>query len=160
MESGDAGDSGGSGDSGDFGDSGGGLAVLVRSRVREINAPSSDVEWTITSRVLKGMAVIGAVTSIVILAVYPLYLGDLSQGSAAAQESAAVFSGLEFWVRLALAGATAILLGFFVFRMAGSKKLTRSRLLGEIVVLCLLLALAGELIGRALHYAAMVRIGM
>ncbi len=140
--------------------SGGGLAVLVRSRIREINAPSTGAEWTLTARVLKGIAVVGSVAAITILVVYPLYLGQLGQGDAAAQTSAAVFSGTMFWLRLVLTGLTAVLLGFFVYRMAESTMPTRSRLLADLVLLCLLLAVVGELLGRALHYSAMTRVGM
>ncbi|HQR26920.1 MAG TPA: dimethyl sulfoxide reductase anchor subunit [Nocardioides sp.] len=138
----------------------GGLALQVRTRVHEINAPTSEEEWQLTAGILKGVAVVGTITCLAILAVYPLYLVNLGQGDAAAQASAAVFSGAAFWTRLVLTASTAVLLGFFVYRMALSMSLTRSRTLVTLVLVCLVLALVAELLGRMLHYEAMVRVGM
>ncbi len=138
----------------------GGLMVQVRKRVEQINAPTSAAEWDLTVAVIKGMAFAGTITSVLILAVYPLYLAELTTGNAAAQASAAVFSGAIFWVRLALAGITAIILGFFVHRMASPAALAAPRRLVTMVLVSFFLALTGELLGRLLHYAAMIRVGI
>lgn len=141
--------------------SGGGLAVMVRARVREINAPSSVQEWEITSRALRWIAVVGSIVAIATMVAYPIFLGQLSQGGEAAQASFAILTaGSALAWRLGLLGLTTILLGFFVYRMAGTVTLANARRLASIVVVCLLLAMTSELIGRALHYAANVRVGL
>lgn len=138
----------------------GGLMLKVRQRIDQINAPTSTTEWTLTVKVIKGIAFAGAIIAILILAVYPIYLSDLAAGGAITQASAEAFSGALFWTRLALVGATAVILGFFVHRMAGSAALAAPRRLVAMVVVSFLLALTGELLGRLLHYAAMVRVGI
>lgn len=142
------------------GESRGGLMVQVRGRVREINAPTSDPEWALTAMLLKGIAFVGAATAVLILAMYPLYLTDLAAGNEAAQASLAAFSGGWFVVRLLLLAATAIVLGFFVYRMAGKVALAEAKVLVAAVLISLVLAFSGEFIGRLLHYAAMVRVGL
>lgn len=138
----------------------GGLMVQVRSRVKEINAPTSEAEWALTATVLKGIAFVGAATAVLSLAVYPVYLADLAGGGAAAQASLAVFATPWLAVRLVLLAATAIVLGFFVYRMAGRVALAEAKVLVAAVLVSLVLAFSSEFIGRLLHYAVMVRMGL
>jgi anaerobic dimethyl sulfoxide reductase subunit C (anchor subunit) len=138
----------------------GGLMVKVRTRVREINAPATDEEWTLTASVLRGVAFVGALTAVALLVVYPVYIAILTQSGLAGQMSVDLLIGPAFWIRLILLGTTAILLGFFVYRMAGTATLKSAKNLATIVVVTFLLALIGEFIGRALHYAIMVRVGI
>lgn len=138
----------------------GGLKLQVRTRIAEINAPTTDAEWELTTKLLKVLAFAGAVIAVSILVFYPLYITSLALGGSAAQASAAVFVGPLFWIRLILDAATAILLGFFVYRMAGDTKRTNFGALATLVVVTLILALSGELMGRMLHYLAMVRVGL
>ncbi|MBK8447191.1 MAG: dimethyl sulfoxide reductase anchor subunit [Micropruina sp.] len=141
--------------------SGGGLMVQVRSRIRQINAPTSATEWKIVSAMLSWFALIGALVAVAILIAYPLYLGSLAaNGSTAAMQSLEVLTGPLLWVRLACAGVTALILGFFVYRKAETTKLHRSTTLVAMVLLSLAFAFAGEFIGRMLHYEAMFRIGI
>lgn len=71
-----------------------------------------------------------------------------------------MFSGATFWIRLILVATTAILLGFFIYRMAGDAKRTNLSVLTTLVIVTLVLAFSGELMGRMLHYLAMVRVGL
>ncbi len=138
----------------------GALMVQVRGRVKEINAPTSEAEWELTALLLKGIAFVGAATAVLLLVMYPLYLAELGGGNAAAQASLAVFSGAELVVRLVLLAATAIILGFFVYRMAGRVALAEAKVLVIAVLASLVLAFTSEIIGRFLHYAAMIRVGI
>lgn len=140
--------------------SGGGLAVQVRTRVAEINAPTSDAEWTLTASIMRGIAVVGAGTSLALLVMYPLYMAELSHGNATAQASLAILAGPALFFRLLLLVATAVILGAFVFRMAERTPLAKAKTLVWLVVISFILALASEFIGRALHYALMVRVGI
>ncbi|MCB0910387.1 MAG: dimethyl sulfoxide reductase anchor subunit [Propionibacteriaceae bacterium] len=141
-------------------EAGGGLAVQVRRRVREINAPTSEAEWALTSTLLKGIAVVGATVAVLLLAMYPIYLADLGAAGAAGQASLAVFASPWLALRLVLLAATAIVLGFFVYRMAGKVALAEAKVLVIAVLVSLVLAFTSEFIGRLLHYAAMVRVGL
>lgn len=136
-----------------------GLMAQIRARIEEINSPTTEPEWELTARILKSVAVVGAIVAVAIIVVSTIYVGDLSTGNAAARESADVLSGAEMWVRLVLAGATAIVLGFYVYRLAMTTRLATSRALVRMVLLTGVLALTGEFLGRLLHYEAMLRIG-
>jgi len=138
----------------------GGLKLQVRNRIKEINAPTSQAEWTIVAGALRWIALISAVVAVAIMIAYPLYLGALGQGDAAALASVEVLSGPMLWVRLVCVGATAVILGFFVYRMAETTTLANSRALVVMVTLSLALAFVGEFIGRLLHYESMFRIGL
>ena len=137
-----------------------GPMASLMARVAEINAPTSDEEWRLTSTVIKGTALAGAVVAIAILVAYPVYLGGLAQQGGASAEAAAVFSGGLFWSRLVLAALTAILLGFFVFRMAGQATRQHTTTLVVLVLTAFALSAIGEFLARLLHYAAMVKIGL
>ena len=116
--------------------SGGGLMVQVRSRIRQINAPTSATEWKIVSAMLSWFALIGALVAVAILIAYPLYLGSLAaNGSTAAMQSLEVLTGPLLWVRLACAGVTALILGFFVYRKAETTKLHRSTTLVAMAII-------------------------
>lgn len=141
--------------------SGGALMTQVRTRIRQINAPTSATEWTIVSTMLSWMALIGAAVAVAILVAYPLYLGSLAaDGSTAALQSLEVLTGPLLWLRLACTGVTAMVLGFFVYRKAEATQLRRSTTLVVMVLLSLAFAFLGEFIGRMLHYDAMFRVGM
>ena len=77
-----------------------------------------------------------------------------------AQSAAAVFSGPMLAARLVLLGVVVLILGFFVYRTAGSALRTNPRVLSILIVTAFVLALVSEFIGRALHYAALVRVGI
>lgn len=141
-------------------EAGGGLMAQIRSRVREINAPSTPAEWQLTARVLRWIAVVGATAAVAILVSYPIYLAGLGLGNATAQVALAVLSGSTLWLRLILLAATAVILGVFVYRMAETTKLGNARSLVYLVLLCLVLAFSSEFLGRLLHYAVGMRVGI
>lgn len=137
-----------------------GLLGQIRSRIAEINAPTTEVEWQLTTRIVKAMAVIGAVVAVAIILVTAFHISDLAQGNAAAQESAAVLTGTMMWIRLLLIGATAILLGFSVYRLALTGHRDVSKALATVVLLTLGIAVFSEFLGRLLHYESMFRVGL
>jgi anaerobic dimethyl sulfoxide reductase subunit C (anchor subunit) len=128
--------------------------------VREINAPTSDAEWGLTASILRGIAFVGSAVAVALLVVYPLYVGALAQAGAAGQESLAILVGPMLWVRLLLLAVTAVILSFFVYRMAGTATVKRARTLVVLVLVTFVLAFASEFLGRMLHYAIMVRVGI
>lgn len=138
----------------------GGLISQIRGRFREINSPTSEVEWKLTTRILSWLALVGAVVAVAIMIVSTIYVGNLSQGGTTALESAAVLTGAKMWWRLLLTGATAILLGFSVYRLATTTRLSATRLLVAMMLLTMVLGLSGEFLGRTLHYDAMLRVGL
>lgn len=138
----------------------GGLMLQVRTRVREINAPTSSAEWELTAAVLRGIAFVGSAAAVALLVVYPLYLGALAQAGAAGQESVAILVGPMLWVRLLLLAVTAVILSFFVYRMAGTATVKQARTLVVLVLVSFVLSFASEFLGRPLHYAIMTRVGI
>ena len=138
----------------------GGLALQVRTRVQEINAPTNDAEWRLTASVIRGTAFVAAAAAVLLLAMYPLYIGGLAQAGPTAAESVAILVGPMLVVRLLLLAATAVLLGFFVYRIAEGATLKRARTLVWLVLVSFVLAFASELLGRLLHYAIMARVGV
>ncbi len=138
----------------------GGLLAQIRGRIKEINTPTTEVEWQLTTRIVKAMAVIGAVCAMAIIIVSAFHIGDLAQGNAAAQESAAVLSGTMMWVRLVLVGTTAMLLGFSIYRLAMTTHRQTSKALATMVLVTMALALLSEFLGRLLHYESMFRVGL
>jgi len=132
----------------------------IRARIAEINAPATDDEWRLTAAVTQGTALVGAVVAMALLWSYPLFIGGLSQGNAAAVAAAGVLSGPLLWWRLALTGLSVILLGFFVYQTAGKATLAKARALVIFVLVAFVLALAGEFLGRFLHYLAMFKAGL
>ncbi len=144
-------------------ETGAGIATLqtaVKTRVAQINAPTTDVEWRLTARVVQWLAVVAAVGGLAVLMSYPLHIASLAMGDETARASAAVFSGTFFTVRLVLLGVAAVLLSLFVFRTAGQSVRERPQLLAGLITAAFLLALWAEMMGRSLHYDSMLRIGI
>lgn len=139
---------------------GGGLMLLVRQRVQQINAPTNEKEWTLSVGVVRWIAFVAAAVAVAVLVAYPLFLGQLAQGGVAAEESLRVLLGAELVVRLVSLALVAVALGFFVYRMAATARLATARTLVGLVMGAFALAFASELVGRALHYAMMVRVGI
>lgn len=139
---------------------GGGLMLQVRTRTQEINAPTTAAEWKLTAAVLRGIAFVGATTAVALLVVYAVYFADLAQGGSAAQASLALLTGPTMWLRLTLLAVTAIILGFFVYRMAETVERGQARVLVTLVLVSLALAFTSEFLGRLLHYVAHVGVGI
>lgn len=142
------------------GSTGGGLALQIRRRVQQINAPTNLEEWTLSVGVVRWIAFVSAAVAVALLVAYPVFIGQLAQGGPAAQASLGILMGGTLVVRLALLALVAVALGFFVYRMAASAKLATARTLVVLVIGAFALALTSELLGRFLHYAIMVRIGL
>lgn len=138
----------------------GGLMLQVRTRVREINAPTSVEEWRLTAAILRAIAFVGSFVAVGLLVIYPIYLGILSEGGAAGEASAQILTGQTLVWRLVLLAAAALILGLFVYRMAQVATRAHARTLAALVLLSFLLAFVSECLGRWLHYAMMIRVGI
>ncbi|QDB78686.1 dimethyl sulfoxide reductase [Georgenia wutianyii] len=137
---------------------GGALATLVRTRVAQINAPTTTDEWTLTTRTVQYLAVASATIGVLVLASYPLHIADLAtQGATTA---AAVFSGTFFAIRLILLGIAAVILALFTYRAAGQARRENPIHLTTLMTAAFTLALIAELMGRSLHYDSMIRVGI
>lgn len=134
------------------------VATMVRTRVAEINAPTSPTEWALTTRTVQWLAVASAVVGVLLLVSYPLHVSALAADGATA--SAAVFSGAFFATRLVLLGLSAVVLALFTYRAAGQALRERPVLLTTLITAAFALAFVAELMGRSLHYDSMVRIGI
>lgn len=135
------------------------LATLVRTRVTEINRPTTSTEWALTTRTLQWLALGTAVVGVAVLISYPLHTAALAAdpvGSASAQ----VFSGAFFVTRLVLLGLATVVLALFTYRTASAAAQERPQLLTALITAAFVLALAAELMGRSLHYDSMIRIGI
>lgn len=141
-------------------DRGSGLMAQIRGRVKEINAPTTDVEWALTQRVTTWISVVVTVTGVAVLASYAFYLGRLGVGSQAARESAAVFSGPMFVSRMLLLALSAFVLAFFAYRLAERTVRERPGRLVTVMLAAFALALVAEEIGRSLHYESMFHVGI
>lgn len=141
-----------------------GGSVLTKLRIKEtkdeINAPMRDEEWTMTRKIVQAMAILAAVAGVVIMISYIFHMQDLATGNPVAQQSATVFAGGFFTTRLVLLGVGSVLLGFLVYRAAGSAVRDNPQPLMWITIISFLILLASELMGRSLHYDSMLRIGM
>lgn len=134
-----------------------GLVAQIRARVREINAPATTTEWKTTAAIVRACALTGSVSAVALLVAYPLYLGQLGATSG---PSVVVLVGPMLAWRLALLGLTALALGILVYTLAGQVTIARARVLGLTVLTCLALGLTSEFLGRVLHYASMIRVGI
>lgn len=138
----------------------GGIAVLVKQRVRQINTPTTAPEWCLTLRMVQALSVTAATAGIAIMVSYSLHLSNLAVAGPAGEMSATAFEGGFFVARLALLGASAILLSFLAFRIAATATKKSANLLAWVVTVAFVVAFVAELMGRYLHYESMVRLGI
>src|SRR5690625_825941 len=134
------------------------LALAVRTRVAQINAPTSPTEWALTTRTIQWLGVAAAAVGMLILVSYPLHISDLVAREATG--SAAVFSGTFFLTRLVLLGVSAVVLMLFTYRAAGQALREHPTVLTSLITAGFVLAFVAELMGRSLHYDSMIRIGI
>lgn len=137
-----------------------GFGSMVRGRVAEINAPTSDDEWALSTSIVRWIAVVTAVAGLVVLLSYPVHIADLAQGDATAQKAAAVFSGAFFIARMVLLAVSAVLLALFAFTTARDTLRDKPGWLVTLMVSAFVLAVIAEIMGRSLHYDSMLRIGI
>ena len=112
---------------------------------------------------LNGIAMAAVVLLGIEFVVTPLYLTALSEGSEAAANSAAVYSGAWFVARLLFVFLGAGLLGLFLTRFAGVARDETNpdpRPLAIVATSAFAFVLAGEFIGRTRFYESMFRIGV
>ncbi|MFP7696784.1 dimethyl sulfoxide reductase anchor subunit family protein [Trueperella sp. LYQ143] len=129
--------------------------------ITEINAPASPEEWTYSVRLVRACSVVSALAAVGVLISYTMHIQNLATNpSPAATASLAVYSGLFFWARLVLLALGAIVLGALVYRIAGKAMLEKPAPLAALVTLTFFLILVAEFMGRSLHYASMMRIGI
>lgn len=137
------------------------LVVASYLRRRRGGAPDPEARALIT-RTVQGIAFGGILALGLKFIGQPAYLAYLgTEGSAAAQATLDLLNGEYMWLSAAqniLIFAGIIGLGFLLFRMAGSRGV--SRLLPVVTVAAFVLVLSGEFIGRLLFYATMVRVGI
>lgn len=136
------------------------VAVAVRERVAEVNAPTTDLEWSLTTAVIQNLAFFTATVGVAILISYPVHVATLSAGNDAAQASAQVFSGAFFLMRLVLLGLAAIALALAAHRTAGNAVREHPGVLAAIMSTAFVLAFAAELMGRSLHYDSLFLVGI
>lgn len=136
------------------------LSTQVRTRVQQINAPTTPTEWALTTRIIQWCAVTAAITGAVLLASYPPYLQTINAAGTTGQEALHAFTGPLLILRLTLLAAAVLLLGFFVHRTAGTALQDHPTLLAWLITTTFILATAGELIARNMHYSALIRVGI
>lgn len=136
------------------------LSTQVRTRVHQINAPTTPTEWALTTRIIQWCAVTAAITGAVLLASYPPYLQTINAAGTTGQEALHAFTGPLLILRLTLLAAAVLLLGFFVHRTAGTALQDHPTLLAWLITTTFILATAGELIARNMHYSALIRVGI
>ncbi|MFD1506036.1 dimethyl sulfoxide reductase [Georgenia yuyongxinii] len=138
---------------------GGALATAVRARVSEINEPTTNIEWELTTRTVRWLALASAAVGVAILISYPLHVAALATDPAGAA-SAEVFSGAFFVARLVLLGLASVILAIFTYRAASRAALERPQVIVALITAAFVVAVVAELMGRSLHYASMIRIGI
>lgn len=138
----------------------GGIATLVKTRVKEINAPTTEPEWRLTTHAVQALSFIAATAGLAVLVSYSIHLSNLAVAGPAGEASAEAFAGGFFITRLVLLGVAAILLAFLSFRIAATATQKSTRLLAIVVTAAFILAFVAELMGRSLHYDSMVRLGI
>ena len=129
--------------------------------VNDINAPTNDREWSLSVKIVRASAVIGALVAVAILISYIIHIQNLAMHpEPAAASAAAIFTGGFFWMRLLLLGIGAVAIGFVAYNIATKAGLNKSGTLAGVVVTAFVLVLIAEFMGRSLHYDSMFLIGM
>ena len=139
-----------------------GAALVIASRVRVRRSVEDEEAQALIVRAVRGIA-IGSIGVLgVIVVALPTFLGSLAADDGrAAQESIdtlAVTYGAFSILQLVLIFAAVAVLAVFLVQLSRGK--IDHRGLAVAVVTAFALAFSGELIGRMLFYASMVRIGM
>ncbi len=139
-----------------------GAALVIASRVRVRRGVEDEAAQALIVRAVRGIAIGSIVVLGVIVVALPTFLGSLAvSDSAAARESldtlVVTYGGLSI-LQLVLIFAAVAVLAVFLVQLSRGK--IDHRGLAVVVVTAFALAFSGELIGRMLFYASMVRIGM
>jgi anaerobic dimethyl sulfoxide reductase subunit C (anchor subunit) len=121
-----------------------------------------DKQFSMLAVTLRWIAVVSAVMLGVQFVVIPLYIASLTAHVAPeASESVAILlneNGLVFFARLLLVFLGAGVFAVFIYQSASSE--SKVRVIGNLAFLAFAFVLVGEILGRYLFYASMVRIGL
>lgn len=139
-----------------------GVAFVVNYYIlqRKKDAANIEIQSEMLRTVLQWIAIGSIVMLGLQLVVVPLFISQLSAGSAAAVESAGKLTGDFGWIfaiQLILVALGAGVFGLFLYRNA---LLNNQRMMTNYVIVAFALVLIGELLGRYLFYAIHVRIGI
>ena len=111
------------------------------------------------ARSIRGIVASTLVTAGILLVSLPLYLSQQAAlGGASAQHAAAVYGGWHLVVRLGLLVAAVALVALFAYILAGQGR-SVARLV-PVMLVVLVIAVVGELVGRSMFYESMFRIGV
>ncbi|WKR22873.1 dimethyl sulfoxide reductase anchor subunit family protein [Actinomyces israelii] len=135
------------------------LAPLWARLHLDASEPLTAEVTALTTRVLRGITLLAALSGIVIMVAYPLHLLTLSNGSPAARVVAGHYLGPVLTVRLILLAAVVVAAGIFAHVRARTSE-RPSPALSWMLTGTLLAAAVSEMLGRALHYEGLVRDGL
>lgn len=114
---------------------------------------------TLTTRSLQGISLSATIAGLAILVTYPIYITSLANGPQAAQDVANRLVGPALIIRLILLAAVILLTGVFAYMKARTANQPNTSL-AWIITTAFILALASELLGRALHYEGLWHVGL
>lgn len=139
-----------------------GAALVVAGRIRARRGEQDPADQKLIARCVRMIALGGIVALGLKFIGLPAYLGYLGASeTGAAQESLHIlvdtYGGFSA-AQTILIFLGIVALGFLLYRMSGGDLATR--LLPSVAVLAFALVLGGEVIGRMLFYASMVRLGL
>ncbi|MGO1592048.1 MAG: dimethyl sulfoxide reductase anchor subunit family protein [Ancrocorticia sp.] len=137
----------------------GGEAKLAHKLRLISDKPLTSELTALTTKALQGISLSAAFAGVVILVTYPVYIGWLGTGDAAAQEVAHHMQGPVLVVRLVLLAAVVIMTGMFAFMRARTAE-KPNRAIAWIIGIAFALAIASELLGRGLHYEGLWHVGL
>jgi anaerobic dimethyl sulfoxide reductase subunit C (anchor subunit) len=135
------------------------LSFWLQGRGRMSTEEAADVERFVPI-CIRGMVVTAMLAALVLLVATPIYISSLASQGGPALESAQVFRGSLFTSRLVLLVVGTMLLGLFTYRFADP---VRPKGIGRLLILvavAFVLTFIGELLGRAVFYQAMIRVGV
>lgn len=139
-----------------------GAALVITAYFRARKGDVDEASMKLLSDSVRGIA-LGSIVALGVKFVgLPMYLGQLAaQDSAAARESIDLLVnqyGVWNFAQTALIFLGVAALGLLLYRMSSGN--AGKRMLPVIALVAFVLVLAGEVIGRMLFYASMVRIGI
>lgn len=130
--------------------------------LRSKGMDENDKQFSMLAITLRWIAMISVVLLGVQFVVIPLYIASLAASVVpAAGASAAILlneNGLVFFARLLLVFLGAGVFAIFIYQSASSE--SKMRVIGNLAFLAFAFVLVGEILGRYLFYASMVRIGL
>lgn len=137
-----------------------GVVFGLAKKLKVVSIEPMTSELTgLTTKSLAGISLASALAGLTILVTYPIYLLNLANGPAAAQEVASRLMMPASYVRWILLGIVIVLTGVFAFVRARTTD-KPSSVLAWIIVTAFILAVASELLGRGMHYEGLWHVGL